>query len=58
MKAFRGWTMSVGLLLAATAANAQEAAPQDASRPPMQPASDFNGPYADVPPPPRRAAPV
>jgi hypothetical protein len=51
MKAFRGWTMSVGLLLAATAANAQGAAPQDASRPVYTAASDIDGPYADVPPP-------
>jgi hypothetical protein len=55
MKAFRGWTMSVGLLLAATAANAQGAAPQDTSRPLYTAASDFSGPYADAPPP---AAPV
>jgi hypothetical protein len=50
MKAFRGWTMSVGLLLAATAVNAQEVAPQDASRPGYVAASDIEGPYADVPP--------
>ena len=51
MKAFRRWTISVGLLLVATAANAQGAAPQDASRPHYIPASDFTGPYADAPPP-------
>jgi hypothetical protein len=50
MKAFKGWTISVGLLLAATAANAQGAAPQDSSRPRALAASDFSGPYGDVPP--------
>jgi hypothetical protein len=52
MTAFKGWTISVGLVLAATAANAQGAAPQDPSRAHYQAASDFNEPYADVPPPP------
>ena len=51
MKAFRGaWTIPVGLLLAATAANAQGAPPQGANRPGYQAASDFSGPYVDVPP--------
>jgi hypothetical protein len=50
MTAFRGWTISVGLLLVATAANAQGTAPQDASRPLYQAASDFSEPYADAPP--------
>jgi hypothetical protein len=50
MTAFRGWTISVGLLLVATAANAQGTAPQDASRPLYQAASDFGEPYADAPP--------
>ena len=50
MKAFKGWTISVGLLLVATAANAQGAAPQDSSRPHYSAASDFSGPYGDVPP--------
>lgn len=61
MKAFRGgWTISVGLLLAATAANAQGAPPQGASHPGYVAVSDFSEPYADaplpqadVPPPPR-----
>ena len=53
MKALRGWTISVGLLLAATAANAQ-GAPQNAGRPAYTPASDLSGPYADAPPPPPR----
>lgn len=52
MKAFRGgWTISVGLLLAATAANAQGALPQGASHPGYVAVSDFSGPYADAPPP-------
>jgi hypothetical protein len=50
MKAFKGWTISVGLLLVATAANAQGAAPQDSSGPRYLAASDFSGPYGDVPP--------
>lgn len=57
MKAFRGWTILVGLLLAASAANAQ-GAPQDTSRPRVTPASDFSGPYADAPPPAGPAAPA
>jgi hypothetical protein len=58
MKAFKGWTISVGLLLVATAANAQRAAPQDTSRPHYSAASDFSGPYGDVPPGPAVAAPA
>ncbi|MGA8900399.1 hypothetical protein [Bradyrhizobium sp.] len=51
MKAFRGgWTISLGLLLAATAANAQEAPPQGASRTGYVAVSDFSGPNVDVPP--------
>ena len=53
MTAFRGWTISVGLLLAATAANAQGAPPQSEGRSGYLPASDFGAPYADAPPPPR-----
>jgi hypothetical protein len=55
MKALRGWAISVGLLLAATAANAQGTPPQAVSRSGYLAASDFSGPYADVPqaPPPR-----
>jgi hypothetical protein len=56
MKAFKRWTISVGLLLAATAANAQGAAPQDSSQPRSLAASDFSGPYADAPP--RMAVPA
>ncbi len=54
MKALRGWTISVGLLLAATAANAQGASPQGAGRAGYTPASDLSGPYAEAPPPPPR----
>ena len=54
MKALRGWTISVGLLLATTAANAQGAPPQNGGRAGYQAASDFSGPYADAPPPPPR----
>src|ERR1700684_1587965 len=50
MKAFTGWTIAVGLLLATTAANAQGAAPQVSTKPGYLAASDFSGPYADVPP--------
>lgn len=53
MKALRGWTVTVGLLLAATAANAQ-GAPQQAGPARYQAASDIAGPYADAPPPPPR----
>jgi len=54
MMALRGWTISAGLLLAATAANAQGAAPQDVSRAGYTATSDLSGPYADAPPPPPR----
>jgi hypothetical protein len=50
MQALKGWTISVGLVLLATAANAQVVVPQDASRPRYVAVSDFSGPYADVPP--------
>jgi hypothetical protein len=58
MKAFTGWTIAVGLLLATTAANAQGAAPQDSTKPRYLAASDFSGPYADVPPGPAVPAPA
>jgi len=54
MNAFSGWTISVGLLLAATSANAQGTAPQGTRG--YVATSDFSGPYADVAPAPR--APV
>jgi hypothetical protein len=53
MSAFKAWTVSVGLLLAATAANAQGLPPQDTGRSGYIVASDIAEPYADVPPPPR-----
>jgi len=49
MMMLRGWTVPVGLLLAATTANAQ-GVPQAPSRPGYVATSDFSGPYADVPP--------
>lgn len=48
MKAFRGWAITAGLIFAAIAADSQ-AAPQQAGPPQYQPASDFSGPYADIP---------
>lgn len=60
MTMLRGWTISVGLVLAATAANAQ-AAPQGTSRAGYIATSDFSGPYGDVapaPPPPAYAPPA
>ena len=52
MKAFRGWAVTAGLVFAATAANAQNAAPQQAGPARYQATSDIEGPYANVPPPP------
>ena len=52
MKAYRGWAITAGLVFAATAANAQNAAPQQAGPARYQAASDIEGPYANVPPPP------
>lgn len=51
MKAFRGWAVTAGLVFAATAANAQST-PQQGGPARYQAASDIEGPYADVPPPP------
>ena len=48
MKLFTGWVMSAGLVVAATAAQAQVPAPYDAGR--YQAASDVGGPYAAMPP--------
>jgi hypothetical protein len=50
MQALRGWTISVGLLLVATAASAQGAPPQDTGRPGYRATSDFSEPYADAQP--------
>ena len=49
MKLFKGWVMSVGLVLAATAAHAQALAPYGIGRSPYAAVSDFDGPYAAVP---------
>jgi hypothetical protein len=50
MKLFSGWVMSAGLVLMAGAANAQMLAPYDAGRSPYAAVSDFDGPYAAMPP--------
>jgi hypothetical protein len=55
MKAFRGWAITAGLVLASAAANAQSAPPQQAGPARYQAASDIEGPYADAPPPLPRA---
>jgi hypothetical protein len=57
MKALSGLTISVGLLLAATAAHAQVTSPQDTGRPAYRPASDIDEPYANGPPPRADVAP-
>ncbi|SDS96782.1 hypothetical protein [Bradyrhizobium canariense] len=48
MKLFTGWVMLAGLVLAATSANAQVQAP--GGTPGYAAVSDFNGPYAAMPP--------
>jgi hypothetical protein len=62
MKLFSGWMMSAGLVLVlmAGAANAQMLAPYDAGRSPYAAVSDFDGPYAAMPPDeaPPRAGPM
>jgi hypothetical protein len=45
MMRFKGWAVTAGLVLAATAANAQTPAPNDAGRPSYRSVSDFDGPY-------------
>src|SRR6185437_6202689 len=50
MKLCRVWVMSAGLVLAATSANAQISAPKDLGRPLYSTVSDFDGPYAAMPP--------
>ncbi|MBV9461513.1 MAG: hypothetical protein JO141_28925 [Bradyrhizobium sp.] len=54
MMRFKGWAITAGLVLAATAANAQGLAPPDAGRPSYRSVSDFDGPgpYGAMPPPP------
>jgi hypothetical protein len=55
MKLFTGWVSAVGLVLAATGAHAQIAAPSEAGRPLYRSVSDVSGPnlggpYAAMPP--------
>jgi hypothetical protein len=50
MKLCTGWVISAGLVLAATAANAQVSAPHQDARPLYSAVSDFDGPYAAMPP--------
>jgi hypothetical protein len=50
MKLFTGWIMPAGLVLAATAANAQVLAPYGIGRPPYAVVSDVEGRYAAMPP--------
>jgi hypothetical protein len=49
MKVFTGWMMSAGLVLAATAANAQVLAPYGIGRSPYAVVSDIEGGYAEAP---------
>jgi hypothetical protein len=56
-----GWLMSAGLVLAATAAHAQTLSPHEIGGPQYAPVSDFEGPYAAMPPEapdPRNGAPM
>jgi hypothetical protein len=50
MKLFTGWVISAGLVLAATSANAQGLAPTAIGGPRYAVVSDFDGPYAAMPP--------
>lgn len=50
MKLFTGWVMSAGLVMAATSANAQMLAPYQIGGTRYSAVSDFDGPYAEVPP--------
>ena len=50
MKLFKGWVMAAGLVLSATAANAQVLAPYETGRRPYFAVSDVAGPYAGIPP--------
>jgi hypothetical protein len=50
MKLFTGWVVSAGLVLTAAAANAQVLAPYQTGRPGYAAVSDFEGPYAAMPP--------
>jgi hypothetical protein len=50
MKLFTGWVVSAGLVLTVSAANAQVLAPYQNGRPGYAAVSDFEGPYAAMPP--------
>jgi hypothetical protein len=50
MRLFTGSVISAALIFTAVAANAQGTAPRDAGRTGYVGASDFNGPYGDLPP--------
>jgi hypothetical protein len=50
MKLFTGWVVSAGLVVTAAAANAQVLAPNHIGRPGYAAVSDFEGPYAAMPP--------
>ncbi len=49
MKLFTGWVVSAGLVVMATAANAQVLAPHETGRSPYAVVSDIEGPYAAMP---------
>ncbi|MDI4234628.1 hypothetical protein OZ411_17640 [Bradyrhizobium sp. Arg237L] len=50
MKLFTGWVLSAGLVLSAPTANAQLLAPNHVGNPSIVTVSDFDGPYAAMPP--------
>ncbi len=50
MKLFTGWAVSAGLVLAASAANAQMLAPTDIGKARYHAVSDVEGPYTAMPP--------
>ncbi|SHG63895.1 hypothetical protein [Bradyrhizobium erythrophlei] len=50
MKLFTGWVVSAGLVVTAAAANAQVLVPNHIGRPGYAAVSDFEGPYAAMPP--------
>ncbi len=50
MKLFAGWVVSAGLVVSATAANAQMLAPNQIGSSPYTVVSDVGGPYAAMPP--------
>jgi hypothetical protein len=50
MKLFTGWVLSAGLVLSVPTANAQLLAPNHVGNPSIVTVSDFDGPYAAMPP--------